>query len=116
MVNLLSIDKGENYYRISYLPPNYFNFFNSKSSIQQLGLVENRIIFIKIHQLEEIKLKKEVLYGLLRDRFSDICEKNNKTYKVDNSIDVVLITEHQIPHWYIKIKNGKLLHKEIRNE
>lgn len=108
---------AENRYNITYIP-NYYNIVGTPTNnYQQITMVKDKIVFVKNHNLKDIRIKKEILYGLLRDRYPKICKKNNTSYTENNGlITESWILEHQIANWVITIKEGELIDKKISFE
>jgi len=69
--------------------------------------------------LEYIRIRKEILYGLLRDKFPNETNFLNVSYaeykknKSKGYPGLMESSEHQIPYWHITIKDGKLISKKI---
>lgn len=110
--------KGKQIYSITYRS-NYYSILNTNTSIciNQISLIKEKIVFIKNYNLKDISINKEILYGLLRDRFKEDVKALNLRYGKefqDEEIIPALISplEHQIPKWLITIKDGELVRKE----
>ncbi|QTD36400.1 hypothetical protein JL193_09530 [Polaribacter batillariae] len=101
----------EKKYRITYIS-NYYNFI-PYFKINQIAKVSGKIIFIQDKNLNDFRIKKEVLFGLLRKRHPKITRRNNISYSKDSTFTENWTTEHEIPNYILTIKNNKLIKKEI---
>lgn len=110
----------EKKYKITYISDYYdFTYFNL--NINQIAEIKGKIIFIRDKELSDFKIKKEILYGLIRDRNKVQTKLLNEQYKSlkeeGGGIPCLLSnTEHEIPSYILTIKNNKLIKKEITYE
>lgn len=112
-------ENREQIYLITYLS-DYFEILSKQNNIQQVSTIDNRIIFFKILGLKDVKIKKQVLFGLLRKRYPNECKQLNESYqefqeKGDiNSVPTIIGSlEHNVPNLVISIKGDKILNKTL---
>jgi hypothetical protein len=104
----------EKKYRITYIS-DYYNFI-PYFKVNQIAKVSGKIIFIQDKNLNDFRINKEVLFGLLRKRYPKITRRNNISYSKDSTFTENWTTEHEIPNYILRIKNNKLIKKEITYE
>ncbi len=115
-VNIQSLNEGSVKYTISYLTE-YYNKISYKD-IQQISLVENRIVFINYQNVKDFYVKKEVFFELLKDRFPkeyNYLKDSYKKYKEegDDIYPIIIETlEHDLPYWEIIINKKGLIQKK----
>ena len=115
---LHSKNKDEKVYGITYVS-DYYGIISAKMDVQQIAVVENRIVFFRASSLDEIRINKKLIFGLLRARYPVEARKLNEQFKKykkegDDIIPVIIgRLEHNIPHWNIRVENGKVVDKEI---
>lgn len=115
-VNIQSLNEGSVKYTISYLTE-YYNKISYKD-IQQISLVENRIVFINYQNVKGFYVKKEVFFELLKDRFPkeyNYLKDSYKKYKEegDDIYPIIIETlEHDLPYWEIIINKKGLIQKK----
>ncbi|QTE23345.1 hypothetical protein [Polaribacter cellanae] len=112
--SIFSEKKDEKKYRITYIS-DYYNFI-PYFKVNQIAKVSGKIIFIRDKNLNDFRIKKEVLFGLLRKRHPKITRRNNISYSKDSTFTENWTTEHEIPNYILTIKNNKLIKKEITCE
>lgn len=112
-IDISYISEGK--YRITYRSNYYSNFINNIPSIQQIAELDGRIIFIRNQDKKDsfFNLKKEILFGLLRDRFKLETKIRNINYKQTGNESVVFVSDHEVPSWLILIKDDKLISKNV---
>ncbi len=115
-VNIQLLNEGSVKYTISYLTE-YYNKISYKD-IQQISLVENRIVFINYQNVKGFYVKKEVFFELLKDRFPkeyNYLKDSYKKYKEegDDIYPIIIETlEHDLPYWEIIINKKGLIQKK----
>lgn len=114
ITSLYSRTNGERGYKITYIS-HYFNELSSKPNVQQIAEIEGKIIFIETKGLEDFNIKKELLFGMLRDKFKEEANYLRSEYeslkKDGGGVPVLFVSDHHIPNWIIKIRNGKVIDK-----
>lgn len=120
IVDVLSLDfvKNQYEYRISYLS-DYYTLADESNEIQGISKIDTSLIFFKNHFTSYFSINKNYLFGLLRRNYPKLTESLNYDYieylKGDEKIIPVVLgnTEHQIPNWYLTIKDNILINKVI---
>ena len=119
IVSLLSSSNAnETAFRITYMS-DYYGLTDENANIQQISEVKQKIVFVTNEFTDEIRIQKEVIFGLLRRKFKEIAKGLNEEYienlKLNDVIFPTVINrlEHQISSWYITIKDNKLINKEL---
>jgi len=110
--SVFSKKRNEYIYRITYMT-HYYNFIPYELNINQIAEVQGKIIFIKNHNLNDFKINKKVLFGLLRDRYPKVLTKNNISYSKDGTYLETWTTDHHVPNYILTIKNNELIDKKI---
>ena len=116
ITNLFTGVDGEEIFNITYIT-NYFDEISFNPDIQQISEIEGRIILIKEKGLKDFKVKKEMLFGMLRSKFED--EANYLRNEAENlkkeggGVPILFVSDHHVPNWKIKIKNGKVVEKIV---
>lgn len=113
--SVFSKEKKEKIYNITYIS-NYYNFLPYKMNINQIAELKGRVIFIIDENLKDFKIKRNIIFGLLRDRHPKITKVNNLSYYKDGTFTENWIVEHKVPNWKIVIRNKKIISKEITFE
>ena len=112
--SLFSEKHDEKKYRIRYMS-NYHSFI-TYYSVNQIAEINGKVIFIQNNNANDFRIKKDILFGLLRDTFPDITKKNNFSYSKDGTFTTNFILEHEIPNYVLTIKNNKLIDKKLTFE
>ncbi len=117
IVGLISISSDTRKYSISYSSDYYSDVvMMNKTHFQSVTKINDRIVFLESRFNNDFVINKHFLYGLLRARFPKVTQELNEQYQEVNKnggVPVIFATEHQIPYWYIAIKDSKLVSKEI---
>jgi hypothetical protein len=113
ITHLLTSSDDEKTYNIT----GYYNELSFKPDIQQIAEIEGKIILINEKCSGDFKIKKEVLFGMLRSKFKD--EANYLRNEYENlkqeggGVPILFASNHHVPNWNIKIRNGKVIDKMI---
>jgi len=125
--SLYSKKSNEKIYRITYIL-DYYDFIPFNYSVYQINYnvnriaeIKGRIIFIHDEHLNDFRIKKEILFGLFRDRYKKEKKLLNEQYKNlkknGGGIPVLIPrTYHHVPNYILIIRNNKLIDKKITYE
>ena len=116
ITHLLTSSDDEKTYNITYIT-GYYDELSFKPDIQQIAEIEGKIILIKEKCSGDFKIKKEVLFGMLRSKFKDEANYLRNEYenlkKEGGGVPILFVSDHHVPNWNIKIRNGKVVDKVI---
>ena len=112
--SLFSEKHDEKKFSITYMS-DYYSFI-VHDVVNQIAEINGKVIFIQNNNANDFRIKKDILYGLLRDMFPDITKKNNFSYSKDGTFTSNFILEHEIPNYVLTIKNNKLIDKKLTFE
>lgn len=117
IVSLLNTSNAnETAFRITYMS-DYYGLTDENANIQQISEVKQKIVFVINEFTGDIRIQKEVIFGLLRSKFKEIATRLNEEYqnlkKDGGGIPLLFVSEHQVPSWVIIIKDNELHSKEI---
>ena len=117
--SLFSEKHDEKKYRIRYMS-NYHSFI-TYYSVNQIAEINGKVIFIQNNNANDFRIKKDIIFGLIRDRNKAETKLLNEQFenlkKEGGGIPLLFPNlEHEIPNYVITIKNNQLIDKKLTFE
>ena len=117
--SLFSEKHDEKKFSITYMS-DYYSFI-VHDVVNQIAEINGKVIFIQNNNANDFRIKKDILFGLIRDRNKAETKLLNEQFenlkKEGGGIPLLFPNlEHEIPNYVITIKNNQLIDKKLTFE